>query len=45
MDAQAILDWIVENQKDLKQNIYLMGKSFGAAVACFTTTDLCSKKG
>jgi predicted alpha/beta-fold hydrolase len=45
IDAQAILDYCYENKEMLGSNLYLMGKSFGAAVATYTATELQTKSG
>lgn len=45
LDAQAILDWVVENSMILGHDIYLHGKSMGTAVATYTVTELVSREG
>lgn len=44
-DAQAMLDWCIENKTLLNNKIVLFGRSFGAAVALYMLTELCSKDG
>jgi len=43
IDAQAMLDWTYDNFALLGDNRYLMGKSFGAAVATYTATELSTR--
>ena len=40
-----MLDWTVENFALFGNNRYLMGKSFGTAVATYMATELSSKEG
>lgn len=44
-DAQAILEWTVDNLAILGNKRYLMGKSFGTAVATFAATELTTRDG